>query len=454
MPDRLLLVEDRENLRNLLARSLATRFEVDDVGDGDAAVERLHTAGNAYAVVVTDVRLPGRDGTEVLREARTLDPPPEVVVMTAYAEVPAAVQALRSGAYDYLAKPFEPEDLLRTVLRAADRYALLRRTRELEALVTARDSGFIGRSAAAVEVRRWIERVGRVPAPVLLVGESGSGKEVAAREIHRISGKGAFVAVNCGAIPENLLEAELFGVAKGAFTGAAVDRPGLFEAADGGTLFLDEIGELPLSLQVKLNRVLEDGEVRRVGETATRHFDVRILAATHRDLDKMVAEGAFRQDLSYRLKVVQVRTPPLRERVEDISLLAARFLLLAGARYGTPARRLSSDALAALEAAPWPGNVRELRHALEHAAVVAEGDLVELHHLPEALRGVTLPVTPGSYRAACERAADAAGREFLLGLLRRVQGNVTRAAGEAGVERESMHRLLKRHGIDPARFRA
>jgi DNA-binding NtrC family response regulator len=451
MLDRLLLVEDRENLRKLLARALGERFEVDDVADGAVALERLRSG--RYTVVVTDVRMPGADGNAVLAAARAIDPPPEVVLMTAYAELPAAVDALRAGAYDYLAKPFEPEDLVRTALRAAERHALLGRTRELEAIVGAQDSAFVGRSPAAIEVRRWIERVGRVPAPVLLVGESGTGKEVAAREIHRVHGKGELVALNCGAIPENLLEAELFGVARGAYTGAVGDRPGLLEAAKGGTLLLDEIGDMPFPLQVKLNRVLEEGHVRRVGETGSRPFEARVVAATHRDLQKMVAAGTFRQDLYFRLKVVQVRLPPLRERVEDISLLATLFLKLAGARYGTRARRVAPDALAALEGAQWPGNVRELRHALEHAAVVATDEVVEQHHLPEGIRGVAPQAPSGSYRAVCERASDAAGHDYLLQLLRRMSGNVTHAAAEAGIERESMHRLLKRHGIDPARFR-
>lgn len=451
MADRLLLVEDRENLRSLLARVLSERFLVDPVADAETALQRLRDG--SYAVVVTDVRLPGADGNAVLAAARGLDVPPEVVMMTAFAELPAAVEALRAGAYDYIAKPFEPADLLRIAGRAAERNALLGRTRELEQLVTGQEGAFVGRSAAAAEVRCWIERVGRVPAPVLLVGESGTGKEVAAREIHRVHGKGEFVALNCGAIPENLLEAELFGVARGAYTGASADRPGLFEAAKGGTLFLDEIGDMPLPLQVKLNRVLEEGSVRRLGETGSRPFAARVVAATHRDLEKLVASGAFRQDLYFRLKVVQVRLPPLRERSEDISLLAVLFLKLAGARYGTRARRLAPDALAVLEAAPWPGNVRELRHALEHAAVVCPDEVVEIQHLPEPLRRAVPAAAPGSYRAVCERAYEAAGREYLLQLLRRTNGNVTHAATEAGMERESMHRLLKRHGIDPSRFR-
>ena len=435
MPDRLLLVEHRENLRTLLARTLSPRFEVDAVGDGAVAIARLHDS--APTVVVTDVRLPGADGMEILSAARALDRPPEVLLMTAYAEVPAAVAALRAGAYDYLAKPFEPADLLRICVRAAERHALLRRTRELEALVEAGESRFIGRSAAALEVRRRIERAGRLPAPVVLLGEPGTGKEVAAREIHAVRGEGRFVALTCGGVSEAWLDAEIFG------------RGGLLEAereGPTGTLFLDEVGDLPATLQAKLMRVLgdEEGEAPRP----------RVIAATQREPERLVSDGGFRRDLAFWLNVVSLRIPPLRERAEDIGLLSARFLHLAAARFGTPARRLSPDALRALEGAPWPGNVRELRHAIEHAATSAEGETVEIEHLPEAVRSAAPPAPVGTYRAAVERGADTAGRDYLLQILRSTGGNVTRAAIEAGVERETLHRLLKRHGIDPARFRS
>ncbi len=436
MPDRLLLVEDRENLRVLLAQALSSRFEVDAVGDGAIAVQRLREEG--YAVVVTDVRLPGADGMEVLAAARSLDAPPEVVMMTAYAEVPAAVAALKAGAYDYLSKPIDPDDLVRIAARAADRYALVRRTRELQALVEAGESGFIGRSPAAAEVRRRIERAGRLPAPVVLTGEPGSGKEIAAREIHKVRGEGPFVALSCGGVSETWLDAELFG------------RAGLFGGARNGaagTLFLDDVGDLPSTLQAKLMRALGDDD-------GTGERRPRVIAATPRELEKLVGEGGFRRDLYFWLNVVSLRLPPLRERAEDIALLAARFLHLAGVRFGTTARRLAPDALAALESGAWPGNVRELRHAIEQAAAAAEGDTIDVEHLPETLRGVAPAAPAGTYRAAVERGADASGRDYLVGVLRSASGNVTRAAVEAGVERETLHRLLKKHGVDPARFRS
>lgn len=436
MPDRLLLVEDRENLRVLLSSALSARFEVDAVGDGAVAIQRLHE--ERYAVVVTDVRLPGADGMEVLAAARALDESPEVVLMTAYAEVPAAVAALRAGAYDYLSKPVDTDDLVRIAARAADRHALVQRTRELQALVEAGESGFIGRSAAAVEVRRRIERAGRLPAPVVLVGEAGSGKEIAAREIHRVRGEGAFVALSCGGVSETWLDAELFGR-----TGLLAE--GLERRA--GTLFLDDVGDLPSTLQAKLMRALGDDEP---GEGQRP----RVIAATHRDLERLVNDGGFRRDLYFWLNVVSIRLPPLRERTEDVALLAARFLHLAGVRFGTTARRLAPDALAALEVGAWPGNVRELRHAIEQAAASADGEIIEVEHLPETLRGIAPEAPAGTYRAAVERGADAAGRDYIVHALRSASGNVTRAAVEAGVERETLHRLLKKHGVDPARFRA
>ena len=435
MPDRLLLVEDRENLRSMLARTLSGHFDVDAVADGTTAIQRLHDT--RYAVVVTDVRLPGADGMEVLAAARALEAPPEVVLMTAYAEVPAAVAALRAGAYDYLSKPVESEHLVRIALRAADRFALVCRTRELQALVEATESGFIGRSVAATELRRRIERAGRLPAPVVLLGEPGSGKEIAAREIHRVRAEGPFVALSCGGVSELWLDAELFGP-----TGLLGQLP-----ADG-TIFLDDVGDLPPTLQAKLMRALGDEE-----RTPERGPRPRVIAATPRDLERLVNEGGFRRDLYFWLNVVSIRLPPLRERTADIALLAARFLHVASVRFGTTARRLAPDALATLEGGAWPGNVRELRHAIEQAAAAADGEVIGVEHLPEGLRGIA-PVAPaGTYRSAVERAAEAGGRDYLVHVLRCAQGNVTRAAVEAGVERETLHRLLKKHGVDPWRFR-
>lgn len=420
MAERVLVVEDRDNLRALYARVLGDTFEVDAAPDGTAALGLL--AGTSYAVVVTDVRLPGAGGEAILAEARRRQPPPEVVMVTGYAEVPAAVAALKAGAYDYLAKPVQPDDLLRVVRRAAERHSLVRRARELETLLEERDGGLVAQSPTMRAVLRTVERVGPLPVPVLVVGEKGTGKEQIARELHRLGGKGAFVPVSCGALPEATLRADLLGI---------------LERARGGTLFLAEADAVPPALQVELARLLEDA-------------DVRVVAATERDPS---ADGRFREELLYRLKVVQLVLPPLRDRREDLPMLCARFLKMASSRLGTPARKLSPDALAALERAPWPGNVRELRHALEHAAVLAEGEVIEVSDLPDDLRAAAPPPRAGTYREAIERAQERAAREYLAALLQRHGGNVTRAAEEAGVERETLHRLLRRHGLAATRYR-
>ena len=423
MAERLLLVEDREALRRALATALGAAFDVEAVADGATAVDRLQH--EAFAVVVSDVRLPGLDGRAVLAAARALEDGPEVVLMTAFADVPSAVAALRAGAYDYLAKPFEPEHLVRVAQRAAERGALLRRARALAAMVEP-GGAFVGESAAADEVRRRVDRVGGLAVPVLLVGEPGAGKEAVAQELHRRSGRGALVAVSCAAASEEAL----FGAA------------GALEAARGGTLLLDEVAELPIGLQARLSRALGD---------PAGPADLRVIATTARDLEGLA--GAVRQELLLQLTVVRIALPPLRERREDIGQLAARALHVAAARYGTSARRLSGDALATLEAWDWPGNVRELQRAVEHAAALAEGEVVEVGHLPDELRQ-RAPLAPaGTWRSAMERAQEAAGREYLTSLLRRVEGNVTRAAAEAGLERESLHRLLRRYGLDAGRFR-
>ena len=452
MADRVLLAEDRENLREVLLRALRREFDAEAVGDGGEAIERLSEGG--WSVVVSDVRMPGTLGTEVLTTARAGDRPPEVVLMTAYADVPSAVAALKAGAYDYLAKPFEPDELLRVVRRAAERHRLVLRARDLEDALGAAESGFVGTSSAAQQVRRLVERLGPMPVPVLITGETGAGKEVVARELHRLRGRGEFIAVNCAAIPETQLESELFGVSRGTFGPGAPERPGLLDLAEGGTLFLDEIGDLAPSLQVKLNRVLEEGEFRRVGDAKARQVDTRLVSATHHDLDALIAAGKFRQDLYYRLRLASIHVPPVRDRRDDIPLLAARFLHLSMARYGTAARRLSPDAIGLLEAAPWPGNVREFRHVIEEAAVLCDGETIDASQLPRALSDTPTVAPAGTWRAAQERAIDLAAREYFPALMRRLVGNVTKAAIEAGMERETLHRLLRRYNVDAGRFRA
>jgi two-component system response regulator HydG len=451
----------------MLERLLAPPHEVDLAADGRSGLERLER--HAYDLILTDVRLPDLDGFAVLAQARQRSPDTEVILMTAYASVDAAVQAVKAGAYDYLAKPFEPDDLLLKVERALERRELRVRARAAEAALRQRDGQdeMLGESAAIRQVRALVERVADLDVTVLVTGESGTGKEVVARTVHRAGRRRdrPFVAVNCGAIPENLLESELFGHARGAFTGAAAAHEGLIEGAQDGTLFLDEIGDMPLDLQIKLNRAIEQRSYRRVGETKERPIQARVLAATHRDLAKLVAEGRFREDLYFRLNVYPIHLPPLRERGEDVFLLARLFLERAAIRFGCGVSGFTPEALRALAAHAWPGNVRELAHAVERAVIVAEGPDVRVEDLPDAVAAAarTVPAARAasseapyadlSYRDAMELAREHATRDYLDGLLRRHGGNVTRAAEQAGIERESLYRLLRRHGLDAGDYR-
>jgi DNA-binding NtrC family response regulator len=360
---------------------------------------------------------------------------------------------MREGAYDYLAKPFDPDEVALVVARALERRRQRREAEGLQQQLAAAPAfhGLLGTSAAMRQACALLAQGAVRDFTVLLTGETGTGKELAARAVHTESPRRArpFVAVNCGALPAELVESELFGHAKGAFTGATVAKAGLFEEASGGTLFLDEVGDLPLAMQVKLNRGLQEKEVRRVGTTQPVKVDVRVVAATHRDLQAEVAAGRFREDLFYRLNVFTVRMPALRERREDIPLLAMHFL----AKAGRPLEGFTPEALRALSAYAWPGNVRQLENAVARAAAVAQGPRLRLEDLPPELAQVTGGTLPPEslakmpYREAVDSARDAVSREYLVALMQEFGGNVTHAAERAGMERESLHRLLKRYGV-------
>jgi len=459
---RVLVADDKENMLRLLERVLGETCDVSVAADGDRALALL--AAQSFDVVLTDIRMPGADGMEVLRRVRHESPSTEVVLMTAHGTVQSAVEAMKQGAYDYLEKPFDPEAAALAVSRAAERKALReqaeRLRRELQDVY-----GFhslVGRSPAMRQVYALLERASTMDITVLLSGESGTGKELAAKAIHYRGARrdGPFVAVNAGALPAELVESELFGHARGAFTGAAGARRGLFEEASGGTLMLDEIGELPLAVQVKLNRALQEREIRRVGENVPVRVDVRIVAATHRDLKAEVAAGRFREDLYYRLNVFPVRMPALRERREDVPLLAVHFLARHAKAHGRAVEGFDPEALRVLVSHDWPGNVRELENAVERAVAVADGELVRPADLPEELRSPPRRLVPTEmlvklpYREAVDMARDTVSREYLAVLMREFGGNVTRAAERAGVERESLHRLLKRYGLRSDDFKA
>jgi len=452
---RILVVDDKENILKLFARILGDSYEVTSAADGGRAISLI--GGQEFDVIITDLRMPGADGFEVLRAAKARAPETEVVMMTAYATVQDAVSAMKQGAYDYLQKPFDPDDASLVVARALERRHLRAQTqtlrRELEGVYSFHN--LVGKSPAMKNVYQLLEQASALEITVLLNGETGTGKELAARAIHYHSGRKErrFVPVNCGALPSELVESELFGHAKGSFTGAVGAKPGLFEEAEGGTIFLDEIGELPLAVQVKLNRVLQEREVRRVGDNRAEKVDVRVIAATHRDLKAEVAAGRFREDLFYRLNVFPILLPALRDRREDVPLLAAHFLEKHASALRKELSKFEPDALRALTGYPWPGNVRELENAVERAVAVAKGSAIELRDLPPDVKGTQEGAIPGEvlakmpYREAVDLARDRVSRDYLTVLLREHEGNVTHAADRAGMERESLHRLLKRFGI-------
>ncbi len=459
---RVLVCDDKENFVKLFRRILPEdRFDVTTAMDGARALALV--AASDFDVVVSDIRMPGADGLTVLREARAHDADIEIVLMTAFATVPAAVDAMRQGAFDYLAKPFEPDEALLVVERALERRRLRQQARDLRRALEGihRIDNLVAKSPAMVPVIALVQRAASSDATVLVTGESGTGKEVVARAIHA-SGerrKERFVAVNCGAIPENLLESELFGHVKGSFTGATADRRGIFEEAHGGTLFLDEIAELPVAMQVKLNRALQERAVRRVGASDEHAVDVRVIAATNVDLKARVSSGQFREDLYYRLNVLHIALPPLRERRDDIPALAAFLLERRGARRLGAPEGFTAEALTALVQYDWPGNVRELENAVERALAVTDGPRIELEALPDEVAAVQRPrLTRGvesqlAYREVVDLARDRASREYLIALMRELGGNVTEGARRAGMERESLHRLLKRYGVRSEEFK-
>lgn len=456
---RILVVDDKDNIVKLLTRILSPEFDVTTAEDGTRALGLV--AAREFDVILSDIRMPGADGMAVLQETRRQYPDTEVILMTAFGTVQDAVSAMKQGAYDYLQKPFEPDEALMLVRRAMERRQLRAQARDLQAALAGahRFGNLVAESAPMRKVLELVHRAASSDATVLITGESGTGKEVVAHAIHRASARKQkrFVPVNCGAMPESLFEAELFGYAKGAFTGAAADHPGLFEEAHLGTLLLDEIGELPLAVQVKLNRALQEHSIRRVGDSLERGVDVRVIAATNVDLAAAVTAGKFRDDLFYRLNVFPIRVPPLRERKDDVAFLAALFV--ERHRRDDQADGFTADALGALIDYDWPGNVRQLENVVQRALAVSDGSKIAITALTDEVTaqphrsGSGLKLESLSYRDMLETARDRATREYLVALLKDLGGNVTQAAERAGIERESMHRLLKKHGVRSEDFK-
>jgi DNA-binding NtrC family response regulator len=441
MSEHIILVEDDRELRAFLAEALDDAgYSVGDFATADAAFDYL-SAGRRADAVITDLIMPGMRGHELLHEIRARRPELNVIIITAFGAIDSAIALVKAGAYDYLTKPFSTDELLLTLERALEESRLRREVARLSRASVVQLPGFIGASRAMQEVYDLVHRAAAAPFPVLITGESGTGKELVARAVHQLSRReGRFVAVNCAALPENLLESELFGHEKGAFTGADRDKPGLLETAHRGTLFLDEVTELPAALQPKLLRALEEGEVRRLGATQARRFDVRFVSATNRDLEAAVADGRFRDDLYWRLHVLHVHVPPLRERVPDIPLLTEHFLA---------SRQVDRDAMAVLTAYPWPGNVRELRNALERAVTLATGGEITTADLPPRIRaaaGTPDRVSDASRRALPLRELE---REYILEVLRQTGGNKSRTAEILGLDRRTLYRKLEEYR-DPA----
>jgi len=455
--ERLLIVDDEQSMREWLSIALSQDgFEVESAGSGEEGLKVLERTPVDLALV--DLRMPGMDGLEALRRIKQLDEGISVVIMTAYATAETAVQALKEGAYDYIIKPFKVDELRHLLQKALEERRLrgenLRLRREIE--LRYHFGNLIGKSPKMQEVFSTIGRLGDSKATVLVTGESGTGKELVAKAVHFNSNRKdqAFVTVNCGAIPQELMESELFGHVKGAFTGAVAAKQGLFEVADGGTLFLDEVSELPLHLQVKLLRVLEDPEIRPVGGVKPVRVDVRIVAATNRDLPQAIAGRTFREDLFYRLNVISLHIQPLRERREDIPLLVSHFLQkFAGS--GNPPKLISPDALAALERFPWPGNVRELENVIERATTLEAGPVLRVESLPDSVQGSQTPDFGGGLVLPDEgldldELMERIERDLLRQALRRAEGIQNRAAQLLRTSFRSFRYRLQKYGLDRA----
>ncbi len=451
----ILVVDDDPAMRHLLSVILTDHgWEARAVSAAQDALRELEARD--YDLVLTDVRMPGMDGLALLAAIQRLRPELTVIVMSAYGAQEAALEAMKAGAYDYLSKPFKRDEVVLVLRKAEERERLARENRRLRTELASEyaPGNLVGASQAMEEVLRQVRKVAPQKTTVLVVGESGTGKELVARAIHALSPRAAlpFVAVNCGAIPSELIESELFGHVRGAFTDATRTKKGLAEEADGGTLFLDEIGELPPPMQVKLLRFLEDEEVRPLGDVRSRKVDVRVVAATGRDLGRAIAAGQFREDLFYRLDVVSVRLPPLRERPGDIPVLAAHFLArYARLRPELAGMRLSDDASDALVAHRWPGNVRELEHALERAVVLAEGPVIREEDLPDTVRAAPPAGAPAVSHVqgtlSIKRATRAVEEQLIRAALERTGGNRTRAAELLELSYRALLYKIKDYGI-------
>ena len=457
-PPYILVVDDEEHIRRILTIMLEKHgYRVRTASGGAEAVEAARAA--SFDAVITDQRMPHMDGLDLLRRLKDLDPEQVIIVVTAFSSVETAVDAMRAGAYDYLSKPFKEKELILVLEKALERRRLLAENRQLRAQMKEQYdfSNFIGRSAAMRRVFEIISKAAETKTTVLITGESGTGKELAARSIHNLSPRRdqPFIPINCGAVPANLLESEFFGYVKGAFSGADRPKKGLFAEADGGTLFLDEVSELPLDMQVKILRAIQEEEIRRLGDSASIKVDLRVVAAANKDLLDEVKAGRFREDLYYRLKVIVLRLPPLRERAEDIPLLAHHFLGQVCRQHGLEAKKLAPESVRALSAQVWSGNVRALRNVIEQAAVMSEGSTITSADLPfgpssageDGGLKVSIPEERLDLKTTLKEVTEAAEKTLIRRALDQTEGNRTHAARLLGISRRALINKIQALGL-------
>ena len=449
---RVLVVDDEENIRLVLKTLLRKHgYEVEVAESGEAALALVDAFGPD--VILTDVRMPKMGGLDLLATLKAKQYAATVIVMSAYGNVDLALEAMKAGAYDYVSKPFKPDEIVLALKKAEERELLRRENRALKEQIRQENQyeSILAKSAPMVDIFKTISKIADFKTTVLVTGESGVGKELVAKAIHtRGARKGhPFVAINCGAIPENLLESELFGHKKGAFTDANADRRGLFEEATGGTLFLDEIGELPLNLQVKLLRVLQEDSIRRLGDSKDTKIDVRIIAATHRDLTAETKAGRFREDLYYRINVLPIAIPPLRARREDIGLLMDHFIARNNTRLGTQTRGVSNEARKVLLEYAWPGNVRELENTIERAMVLGDGEVIVPKDLPDRIRDALDPVAVQlqSGELSIKKTTAAIEEILIRRALVKTRGNRTRAAEVLEISHRALLYKIKDYNI-------
>ena len=462
MKPRLLIVDDETDMLRLLSRSVSKALDchVETAASGEEALRLF--APDAFDLALLDIRMSGMDGIAVLEEIQARAPGFTVIMMTAYGAIEVAVEALRKGAYDFITKPFDHDELIHHLRNALERGRLLQENRDLKKQVKATETfqSFVGASPVMQGIYDTMEMLGKSDLTVLITGPSGTGKNMAAQALHDLSArrKGPFVRVSCPTVPENILESELFGYAKGAFTHASTDHKGLFEAAHGGTIFLDEIGDIPVTIQTKLLQVLENNEFKPLGRNRTVKVDVRVLAATNRDLKEKMAQGQFREDLYYRLCVVDLPMPSLAERREDLPLLVDHFLDRYCGAYGREKKDLATDVMPQLMAHDWKGNVRELENAVKRAVVMSTGTIITLQDLgwksQECVADlqtddmITIP-----YREAKESVLAQFSTRYLQKALEKSGGNVTQAARLSGMERQSFQQVMRKYGIRSETFR-